>query len=121
MIEHQRTPMEEIESIHRQGGRRKENGLIEIVWCRMRFNVPTIQGMRVLAEVFARIEKNQDLNPYQLKYFVRSLDNNSDYAKARDLGRKGGLKGGRQRTLNLTPDRRSEIAKMAAFARWAKK
>ena len=34
------------------------------------------------------------------------------------LGRKGGLKGGKARAERLTPDRRSEIAKKAAAARW---
>lgn len=36
------------------------------------------------------------------------------------LGRKGGLKGGRARAESLTAERRSEIAKKAAQARWAK-
>ena len=40
-----------------------------------------------------------------------------DYAA---LGRKGGLKGGRTRAERLTPERRSEIAKEAAKARWKK-
>jgi hypothetical protein len=37
------------------------------------------------------------------------------------LGRKGGLKGGMVRAANLTPSQRSEIAKLAAQARWGKK
>ena len=36
------------------------------------------------------------------------------------MGRKGGLKGGRARAANMTPARRSEIAAMAARARWGK-
>jgi hypothetical protein len=36
------------------------------------------------------------------------------------LGRKGGLKGGTARAANLTPEQRSQIAKMAAEARWRK-
>ena len=36
------------------------------------------------------------------------------------LGRKGGLKGGKARAAKLTPERKSEIAKKAAAARWAK-
>jgi hypothetical protein len=35
------------------------------------------------------------------------------------LGRKGGLKGGKARAEKLTPERRSEIAKKAAQARWS--
>lgn len=37
------------------------------------------------------------------------------------LGRKGGLKGGAARAANLTPERRREIAMLAAQARWQKK
>ena len=35
------------------------------------------------------------------------------------LGRKGGLKGGDARAKKLTAERRSEIAKKAAKARWS--
>jgi hypothetical protein len=35
-------------------------------------------------------------------------------------GRNGGLKGGKARAERLSPERRSEIAKKAAEARWAK-
>lgn len=34
------------------------------------------------------------------------------------LGRKGGLKGGKARAAKLTAEKRSEIAKKAAEARW---
>lgn len=40
---------------------------------------------------------------------------------AKALGRLGGLKGGRVRAERLTPERRTEIAKKAAQARWASK
>jgi hypothetical protein len=36
------------------------------------------------------------------------------------LGRRGGLKGGKARSKSLTPAERSEIAKLAASARWKK-
>lgn len=36
------------------------------------------------------------------------------------MGRLGGLKGGRARAAKLSPERRSEIAKSAAAARWGK-
>ncbi|MFC1944850.1 hypothetical protein ACFLX5_05125 [Chloroflexota bacterium] len=39
---------------------------------------------------------------------------------AKALGHKGGLKGGKARAERLTPERRSEIAKKAATARWAR-
>lgn len=37
------------------------------------------------------------------------------------LGRLGGKKGGKARAVNLTPERRKEIAQKAAAARWGKK
>lgn len=37
------------------------------------------------------------------------------------LGRLGGLKGGKARMAKLSAEKRSEIAKKAAKARWAKK
>ena len=36
------------------------------------------------------------------------------------IGRKGGLKGGRARVDNMTPEQRSESARKAVQARWAK-
>jgi hypothetical protein len=39
-------------------------------------------------------------------------------AAAAELGRRGGLKGGRARAEKLSPKKRSEIARKAARARW---
>lgn len=39
-------------------------------------------------------------------------------AAAVSLGRRGGLKGGAARAKALTPEKRAEIAKKAAAARW---
>jgi hypothetical protein len=36
------------------------------------------------------------------------------------LGRKGGLKGGKARAANMTPEERSEASRKAAKARWSK-
>ena len=36
------------------------------------------------------------------------------------LGKLGGAKGGKTRAAKLTPERRSEIARKAVSARWAK-
>ena len=38
-----------------------------------------------------------------------------------ELGRLGGLKGGKARAAKLTPEERSESARKAAKARWEKK
>lgn len=40
---------------------------------------------------------------------------------AKALDRLGGLKGGRARAAKLTPERRTEVAKKAAQARWGSK
>jgi len=37
-----------------------------------------------------------------------------------ELGRRGGLKGGKARAAKLTPEQRQEAARRAAQARWAK-
>ena len=37
------------------------------------------------------------------------------------LGKLGGSKGGKARAKNMTPEQRSEAARKAAKARWAKK
>jgi hypothetical protein len=37
-----------------------------------------------------------------------------------ELGRRGGLIGGKRRAEKLSPERRSEIARMAATKRWEK-
>jgi len=39
---------------------------------------------------------------------------------AKAMGRLGGLKGGKARSEKLSPERRSEIARKAAVARWSK-
>lgn len=62
-----------------------------------------------------------DLNQLAAKLVERAVDEadpppESDQAKA---GRKGGERGGRSRAEKLTPERRSEIARQAAKARWA--
>lgn len=36
------------------------------------------------------------------------------------VGREGGLKGGKARALKLSPEQRTEIARLAALARWKK-
>jgi len=40
---------------------------------------------------------------------------------ARILGRRGGLKGGKARAAKMTPEERSEAARKAVKARWARK
>ncbi len=48
-----------------------------------------------------------------------AVDDGKDNAVS-ELGRIGGLRGGRARSEALTPERRAEIARKAAQARWQK-
>jgi hypothetical protein len=50
--------------------------------------------------------------PNQVREYLSSLGKKG--------GKRGGPKGGKARAAKLTPERRSEIAKKAAAARWAK-
>jgi hypothetical protein len=50
-------------------------------------------------------------------------DNRLDSTKesaAVQLGRRGGLKGGKARAANMSPEKRAEIARKAAKTRWNK-
>lgn len=52
-----------------------------------------------------------------------AAEDNPDAGKnpaAVELGRKGGLKGGKARAAKMTPEQRSESAKRAAAGRWGK-
>ena len=55
------------------------------------------------------VAENEDLTDEQ----IREL--------ARIFGRRGGLKGGPARAAKMTPEERSESARKAVKARWAKK
>ncbi len=47
-------------------------------------------------------------------------ENGDDARRVGENGRLGGLKGGRRRAERLSPERRAEIAKKAAQARWTR-
>jgi hypothetical protein len=66
-----------------------------------------------LAKLIADIATGETLDPPM-------TDDGRDLAAVL-LGRRGGLKGGRARAEMLSPERRSEIAKKAAVARWNRK
>ena len=60
----------------------------------------------------------------QLAKFIVDLTTGDETEKPESVkaqsGRKGGLNGGKARNDALTPERRSQIAKDAAAARWKK-
>lgn len=62
---------------------------------------------RLAASIVADATDEKPADPYEGKN-----------PAAVELGRQGGLKGGRARAEKLTPEQRSEIARKAARARW---
>ena len=50
---------------------------------------------------------------------VEDREDDGKDAAMSELGRQGGLKGGRARAEKLSPERRQQIAKRAARKRWA--
>jgi hypothetical protein len=72
-----------------------------------------------------RSRKPADLNRLAFEIVRQSTDPDYDpnpgkNPAAVELGRLGGLKGGKARAAKLSPEQRSEIAKKAAAARWGK-
>jgi hypothetical protein len=73
-----------------------------------------------------RSRKPRDLSAMAVSIVDQATDESpppeSDSHKnpaAVELGRLGGLKGGKARAANLSPEQRSEIARRAARARWS--
>ena len=62
------------------------------------------------AKLIVDIATSQQTDPF--------LNAEGKNAAAVALGRQGGLKGGEARARKLTPEKRSEIARLAAAARW---
>ncbi len=69
-----------------------------------------------------RSSKNKDLNVIASSIVGQATDEAHMVKNlaAVALGRLGGLKGGKVRVERLSPERRVEIAKKAAMARWGK-
>lgn len=93
-----------------------------------------LEGLSYSAQAYHRVQmdKSKGLarprDPNQLAKLMTDLatgervespvtDDGRDIAAVL-LGRKGGLKGGRARADRLSPERRQEIARAAALARW---
>lgn len=68
------------------------------------------------AEIVAKATGDEPDNPEAAEPKEQQPEKNP---AAVELGRLGGLKGGKARAKKLTPEQRSEIAKRAAAARWA--
>lgn len=59
-------------------------------------------------------------DPNQIVIMVVEEATKKKNLAAVELGRLGGLRGGKARAERLTPERRVEIARKAALARWGK-
>lgn len=71
----------------------------------------SVTAFRVVQEATGQVEKQEQIEP-------GLVDGKNPNAVA--LGRLGGLKGGKARAEQLTPEQRKEIAKKAAKSRWSK-
>ncbi len=83
-------------------------------------------GRRIIQDMPKRSSKKKDINELA-KFIVNEATDEEVMEKAIDdgknpyavlLGRKGGLKGGKSRAEKLSAEKRSEIARKAAQARW---
>ncbi|MBA3807932.1 MAG: histone H1 [Solirubrobacterales bacterium] len=59
-----------------------------------------------------------DLNSMAFRVMQHATEPREKPTPAQVSGRNGGLKGGKARAEKLTPEKRSEIARKAAAARW---
>ncbi len=72
-------------------------------------------------DINQRAKSIVDMATSEPKYRMPPENEDGKNPHAVQLGRLGGLKGGKARAKALTAERRSEIAKNAAKKRWAKK
>ena len=75
-----------------------------------------VKKQKIPRDVNQRAKATLDLMTGEQE-LLPTMDTVKDPA-AVELGRRGGLKGGRARADKLTPERRSEIARKAAASRW---
>lgn len=61
-----------------------------------------------------------DLNQIAHRIVRESTEPKAPESKAQISGRKGGLKGGKARAAKMTAEQRSDVARKASEARWAR-
>ena len=71
-------------------------------------------------------KKSEDANEAAFRVVSALTDEPAEAAPPKNphavaLGRRGGLKGGKSRMDSMTPEQRSDLAKMAAAKRWGKR
>lgn len=84
---------------------------------------PYPEEARTSALLAVQLMRRHGLLPQELVVRLAAMANKPrrKYVSPRDMGVRGGKKGGHARAAALTPERRSEIARAAAVARWGKK
>ena len=65
--------------------------------------------------------RNLSRRPDAGMHVPAGYDQSAKDPAAVSLGRRGGLKGGKARALRLSAERRQEIARLAATARWERR
>lgn len=78
-----------------------------------------------MPERSSKPKRPRDINKLASKIVEAATEGETDPDEGKDpaavsLGRRGGLKGGKARAAKLSSERRREIAKKAAEARWRK-
>ena len=56
-----------------------------------------------------------------MRVLTGEIAEQSPASEGKEYARQGGLKGGKARAKSLTPEQRSEIARVASEARWKKR
>lgn len=96
--------------------------MIRLIWNHIELQCTTFPELYKLVPIFEKIVMNKPLDITERAYFVTQILSNNIVKRtksaAQEIGRLGGLKGGKARRDALSPERRKEIAQKAAKARW---
>lgn len=86
-----------------------------------RSSKPIPRDANQLAHAIVRFHTEELGEPVALKTTEQPPERSAVSQYLAEIGRKGGLKGGKSRADKLTPERRKEIGRAAAAKRWGKK
>lgn len=89
-------------------------------WEHEKCDVSSAAASRVTSEEVVEVAPAQALPARSAKAARSSTVKHPLKHEMRELGRRGGLAGGVERARRLSPERRAEIARAAARARWGK-
>jgi hypothetical protein len=86
-----------------------------------RSSKPIPKDTNKLAHAIVKFHTEELSEPVEPKQTEPSPERSAISQYLAEIGRKGGLKGGKARSESLTPKQRKEIAQRAANTRWGKK